>query len=313
MPDGAEGPFFYEKTAPSHTPDWIHRCTVLSDDAKAGRIDYLTVDDTATLLYVANLGCIEMHPLHSRCDDVAHPDYFFFDLDPFEPYTYEDVLTVARHIKVLLDQLGPGAGDEAARRFDAAVEIERGDHRLAGVGEDGRIAAAARILLPAGQGQIWGKSDLRGHLREALARDEHREAPGEIALLLLGEAAVDKIRHHEPENAVAEKLQPLIGDAPAPGGAGMGEGKTQKRGVGEAMAEGVGQVLHRVLAPSAHSTALKSRDQRIAIGQRHNSQSSALPSTEKKRISARPTRFSAGIGPMKRLSCELSRLSPITK
>ena len=37
---------------------------------------------------------------------MAHPDYFFFDLDPFEPYTYEDVLTVARHIKVLLDQLG---------------------------------------------------------------------------------------------------------------------------------------------------------------------------------------------------------------
>jgi bifunctional non-homologous end joining protein LigD len=106
MPDGAEGPFFYEKTAPSHTPDWIHRCKVLSDDAKAGVIDYLTVDDTATLLYVANLGCIEMHPLHSRCENVEHPDYFFFDLDPFEPYTYEDVLTVARHIKVLLDQLG---------------------------------------------------------------------------------------------------------------------------------------------------------------------------------------------------------------
>ncbi len=34
MPDGAEGPFFYEKTAPSHTPDWIHRCKVLSDDCE---------------------------------------------------------------------------------------------------------------------------------------------------------------------------------------------------------------------------------------------------------------------------------------
>jgi bifunctional non-homologous end joining protein LigD len=106
MPDGADGPFFYEKTAPSHTPDWIHRCRVLSEDAKAGMIDYLTVDDTATLLFAANLGCIEMHPLHSRCEDVDHPDYFFFDLDPFPPYTYEDVLTVARHIKVLLDRLG---------------------------------------------------------------------------------------------------------------------------------------------------------------------------------------------------------------
>jgi bifunctional non-homologous end joining protein LigD len=106
MPDGADGDSFYEKTAPSHTPEWIHRCTVLSGDAKGGRIDYLTVDDLPTLLFVANLGAIEMHPLHSRCEDVEHPDYLFFDLDPFPPYTYEDVLTVARHVHVVLEQLG---------------------------------------------------------------------------------------------------------------------------------------------------------------------------------------------------------------
>jgi bifunctional non-homologous end joining protein LigD len=106
MPNGVDGDSFYEKTAPSHTPEWIHRCTVLSEDAKEGRIDYLTVDDLPTLLFVANLGAIEMHPLHSRCGDTEHPDYLFFDLDPFPPYTYEDVLTVARHVKVVLDQLG---------------------------------------------------------------------------------------------------------------------------------------------------------------------------------------------------------------
>ena len=106
MPDGIDGDSFYEKTAPSHTPEWVQRCTVLSEDAKAGRIDYLTVDDLATLLFVANLAAIEMHPLHSRCSDVEHPDYLFFDLDPFPPYEYEDVLVVARHIAVLLDQLG---------------------------------------------------------------------------------------------------------------------------------------------------------------------------------------------------------------
>ena len=106
MPDGIDGPFFYEKSAPSHTPDWLGRCVVQSEDAKGGEIDYLTIADAAGLLYVANLGCIEFHPLHSRCADVVHPDYLFFDLDPFEPYTYEDVLTVGRHIKVLLDQLG---------------------------------------------------------------------------------------------------------------------------------------------------------------------------------------------------------------
>jgi bifunctional non-homologous end joining protein LigD len=149
MPDGAEGPFFYEKTAPSHTPDWIHRCKVLSEDAKTGVIDYLTVDDTSTLLYVANLGCIEMHPLHSRCEDVEHPDYFFFDLDPFEPYTYEDVLTVARHIEVLLDQLGLVGFPKTsgATGMQIYVPVERGtytyDQVRALVGACGRMIAKA--------------------------------------------------------------------------------------------------------------------------------------------------------------------------
>ena len=105
MPDGVTGGFFYEKSVAAHTPSWIHRCKVPSDDAKRGVIDFMMVDDLWALLYAANLGCIEMHPLHSRCEEIAHPDYLFFDLDPFEPYTYEDVLTVARHIKVVLDQL----------------------------------------------------------------------------------------------------------------------------------------------------------------------------------------------------------------
>ena len=73
MPDGIAGPFFYEKTAPSHTPEWIARCPVQSDDSKDGVIGYLMVNDLSTLLFVANLGCIEMHPLHSRCATIETP------------------------------------------------------------------------------------------------------------------------------------------------------------------------------------------------------------------------------------------------
>jgi bifunctional non-homologous end joining protein LigD len=105
MPDGADGPFFYEKTAPSHTPDWVARCNVESDDAKTGVIGYMMVNDLATLLYVANLGNIEMHPLHSRCFSVNSPDYLFFDLDPMDA-PFEDVLIVAMHCKAALDALG---------------------------------------------------------------------------------------------------------------------------------------------------------------------------------------------------------------
>ena len=106
MPNGITGDFFYEKSAPSHTPDWIERCVVPSEDAKRGVIDYLTVENTAGVLFVANLGCIEFHPLHSRCDSPELPDYFFFDLDPFEPATFDDVLAVARHVRAALDAVG---------------------------------------------------------------------------------------------------------------------------------------------------------------------------------------------------------------
>jgi bifunctional non-homologous end joining protein LigD len=105
MPDGIAGDFFYEKTAPSHTPEWVARCHVESEDAKTGVIGYLMVNDLSTLLYVANLGCIEMHPLHSRCGSVEQPDYLFFDLDPMGA-SFEDVLAVSMHVKAALDALG---------------------------------------------------------------------------------------------------------------------------------------------------------------------------------------------------------------
>jgi bifunctional non-homologous end joining protein LigD len=106
MPDGMAGGFFYEKNAPPTTPDWIARCPVPSEDAKAGVIDYLMADSLAAMLFVVNLGAIEFHPLHSRCGSVEQPDYLFFDLDPFPPITFDDVLAVAEHVKVALDALG---------------------------------------------------------------------------------------------------------------------------------------------------------------------------------------------------------------
>jgi bifunctional non-homologous end joining protein LigD len=113
MPNGITGQFFYEKQAPSHTPDWMPRCAVESQGsdgrwgpAKHEVINYLMVENTAGLLFMANLGCIEFHPLHSRCQSIDSPDYLFFDLDPFEPATFQDVLVVAGMVRVVCDQLG---------------------------------------------------------------------------------------------------------------------------------------------------------------------------------------------------------------
>src|SRR5919106_5802835 len=90
MPDGIAGPEFYEKQAPSHTPDWAPRAHVVGLSSKRA-IDFLLANDGASLLFVANLGCIEMHPLHSRADSIERPDYAFFDLDPFPPIEFATV------------------------------------------------------------------------------------------------------------------------------------------------------------------------------------------------------------------------------
>jgi bifunctional non-homologous end joining protein LigD len=107
MPNGIDGDFFYEKNAPSHTPDWMGRCRVESEDdeARMGFNDFLVANDVAGVLFVANLGAIEFHPLHSRCGSIDRPDYLFFDLDPFD-VPFEDVLAVARHVRTALEALG---------------------------------------------------------------------------------------------------------------------------------------------------------------------------------------------------------------
>jgi bifunctional non-homologous end joining protein LigD len=105
MPDGIDGPEFYEKQAPSHTPDWVPRAHVVGLSTRRP-IDFLLANNTASLLFVANLGCIEMHPLHSRVDTMERPDYAFFDLDPFPPIEFATVRRVAQMVNVALDRLG---------------------------------------------------------------------------------------------------------------------------------------------------------------------------------------------------------------
>jgi bifunctional non-homologous end joining protein LigD len=104
MPDGVDGEFFYAKQAPGHTPDWVSRAAVVSHDT-GKTIDYLLAQDRPTLLWLANLGCVEMHPLHARTDDIGRPDYAFFDLDPMG-VDFATVRQVALLVRTALDQLG---------------------------------------------------------------------------------------------------------------------------------------------------------------------------------------------------------------
>ncbi len=104
-PDGAAGEFFYEKQAPSHRPDWMPVAPIHSG-ARGGDIEFCTAADRASLMWLANMGCIEIHPWLSRTASIEQPDFAIFDLDPAEGADWGQVVDTARHIKVALDNLG---------------------------------------------------------------------------------------------------------------------------------------------------------------------------------------------------------------
>lgn len=105
MPDGVVGQYFYEKNAPGYRPDWMTTIPVYAA-GEDRTINFLAACDVAEMLWIANLGCIEFHPLHARGSEQKKPDYAFFDLDPFQPAGYDEVKHVASLVKLLLDKLG---------------------------------------------------------------------------------------------------------------------------------------------------------------------------------------------------------------
>jgi bifunctional non-homologous end joining protein LigD len=102
-PHGAAGDFFFMKRAPTPRPDWIRTCTIGHDSSSA--IDFPVIDDLPSLLWVINLGCIDLNQWYARCDDVDRPDYVHFDLDPGEGASWEAVLEAGRIVHEALDAL----------------------------------------------------------------------------------------------------------------------------------------------------------------------------------------------------------------
>ncbi len=104
-PEGIDGPTFYEKRAPGHQPDWIETVDVPSESA-GGSTAFMTARDRESLLWFANMACIEMHPFHARSGALDRPDWAIFDLDPSPGSRWEQVVVVAKMIRTLLDRLG---------------------------------------------------------------------------------------------------------------------------------------------------------------------------------------------------------------
>jgi bifunctional non-homologous end joining protein LigD len=102
-PHGASGPSFFMKRAPSPRPAWIRTCSIGHDSGNV--IDFPVIDDRAALLWVVNLGCIDLNQWYARCDDVDRPDYLHFDLDPGAGATFDRVLETSLIIREALDTL----------------------------------------------------------------------------------------------------------------------------------------------------------------------------------------------------------------
>ena len=102
-PNGASGEFFFMKRAPSPRPEWIETCSI--EHASSNVVDFPVIQDLASLLWVVNLGCIDLNPWYARCDDVDRPDYLHFDLDPVPGATFDGVRETASLVKESLDTL----------------------------------------------------------------------------------------------------------------------------------------------------------------------------------------------------------------
>ena len=80
-PNGVDEEFFYEKNAPQHRPDWVKTAPIWSGRNRR-TIHYILADDLATLVWLANLAAIELHPSLSLAEDITCPTMMVFDLDP---------------------------------------------------------------------------------------------------------------------------------------------------------------------------------------------------------------------------------------
>ena len=102
-PHGAEGAFFFMKRAPSPRPPWIKTCSI--EHGSGNVIDFPVIGDRAALMWVINLGCIDLNQWYARCDDVDRPDYVHFDLDPGPGAPFERVLETALVVRQALNVL----------------------------------------------------------------------------------------------------------------------------------------------------------------------------------------------------------------
>ena len=148
-PDGIHGEPFFMKRVPQGAPAWLSTCSITHKGGNV--IAFPLVQDLVSLLWVVNLGCIDLNQWYARCDDTDRPDYLHFDLDPVEGTPFERVLEAALLVRDALQSLGmkPLAKSSGASGIHIYVPIRRGPEQKAVWTVAKAIAQALAVARPA--------------------------------------------------------------------------------------------------------------------------------------------------------------------
>jgi bifunctional non-homologous end joining protein LigD len=169
-PDGIEGKKFFQKDAPSHMPEWIptFRTQVSTREAPRQRkwVNFPVADDELALLWMVNMGCVDMNTWYSRIDRPERPDWVLFDLDPSPDVGFAETVQVALLVKQALDAFGLVGFPKtsSAEGMHILVPVER-RYTYADTRQFAEIVAGAIARTHQGLATTeWTKSKRRGVL-----------------------------------------------------------------------------------------------------------------------------------------------------
>jgi bifunctional non-homologous end joining protein LigD len=172
-PDGIEGKKFFQKDAPSHMPEWIPTFRTQVSTRESPRqtkwVNFPVVNDELGLLWMVNMGCIDMNTWYSRIDKPERPDWVLFDLDPSPDVGFKETVQVALLVKQALDAFGliGFPKTSSAEGMHILVPIER-RYTYADTRQFAEIVAGAIARTNRGLATTeWTKSKRRGVLIDA--------------------------------------------------------------------------------------------------------------------------------------------------
>jgi bifunctional non-homologous end joining protein LigD len=181
FPEGVEGEGFWEKQCPDYRPDWVATASIKSESSARGRVRYCLVNDLPTLVWVANLACVELHVSLALASRRKTPDFMVFDLDPGAP---ADILDCAE-IALLIHDTLLGQGLESKAKVSGSKGIQ--------------------VYVPLNSRARYGRT---GEFAHTLARTFEAEMPDRVVskmrkVLRKGKVLIDWSQNSEHKTTVA--------------------------------------------------------------------------------------------------------------